>query len=163
MSMGDMKDTPARTGAPRWMKILLVVSLGLNLLIVGAVAGAVIKGGGKWRGGPGGHGGVGAFTRALSDEDRQVLKRRMVQEFRAERGGREAFREEMGALVTLLRAETFDAGAAAERMARVRGMFDGRIEAAQELLIAYWGEMSAQDRAAYADRLETEMQRRKRH
>lgn len=158
--MSDMNETPERTGAPRWMKILLVVSLGLNLLVVGAVAGFAIKGGPKWRGGP--PGGVGALHRALSEEDRAVLKRRMIREFRAEQGGREAFRQEMAGLVALLRAETFDAGQAAERMARVRSMFEDRMGAAQGLLVAYWNEMGAEDRKAYADRLEEQLQRRKR-
>lgn len=158
--MSDGTEMTPRTGAPRWMKILLVVSLALNLLVVGVAAGFAIKGGPKWRGGP--PGGAGAMHRALSEADRAELKQRMIRTFRAEKGGRAAFHQEMEGLVALLRAETFDGAAAAERMARLREMFDGRMASAQGLLVEYWGEMSAADRAAYADRLEAEMQRRKR-
>lgn len=158
--MSDETDMTARAGAPRWMKILLVVSLALNLLVVGMVAGFAIKGGPKWHDGP--PGGAGAMHRALSEADRVELKQRMIREFRSEKGGRAAFRQEMDGLVTLLRAETFDAAAAAERMARLRDVFDGRVASAQGLLVDYWGEMSPADRAAYADRLEAEMQRRRR-
>lgn len=107
-------------------------------------------------------GGMGAMHRALSEEERSDLKKQMIRNFRGRKDEREAFRQEMTGLVTLLRAEEFDAGAAADGMARVRALFDDRVAAAQTLLIAYWGEMSPADRVAYADRLEQELQRRRR-
>ncbi|MFN3209641.1 MAG: periplasmic heavy metal sensor [Roseovarius sp.] len=158
--MSDRTDQPGRAGAPRWMKILLVVSLALNLLVLGLMAGFAIKGGPKWRGGP--PGGMGAMHRALAEEDREMLKRRMTEMFRAQPDGREAFRQEMAAIVALLRADRFDAAAASETMARVRGVFDDRIGSAQALLIDHWAQMPAEARAAYADRLEAELKRRKR-
>ncbi len=158
--MSDETETGPRTGAPRWMRVLLVMSLALNLLVVGAAAGFAIKGGPKMRGGP--PGGMGAMHRALSQEERSELKKQMIRNFRGRTDEREAFRQEMTGLVTLLRAEEFDAAAAADRMTRVRALFDDRVAAAQTLLIAYWGEMSPEDRVAYADRLEQELQRRRR-
>lgn len=158
--MDDRTEQAPRTGAPRWMRWLLLASLALNLLVVGVVAGFAIKGGPDGRKGP--PGGMGAMHRALSDAERADLKRRMIREFRGRTEEREAVREELAALVELLRAEPFDASAATERMAQVRTVFDGRVASAQALLVGYWSEMSAAGRAAYADRLEQEMQRRRR-
>ncbi|CAN0332432.1 unnamed protein product [Chrysoparadoxa australica] len=105
---------------------------------------------------------MGAMHRALSQEERSDLKKQMIRNFRDRTDEREAFRQEMAGLVALLRAEEFDPAAAADRMTRVRALFDDRVAAAQTLLIAYWGEMSPEDRVAYADRLEQELQRRRR-
>ncbi|MGK7652105.1 periplasmic heavy metal sensor [Roseovarius sp. B08] len=158
--MDDRTEQAPRTGAPRWMRWLLVASLALNLLVVGVVAGYAIKGGPDGRKGP--PGSMGAMHRALSDAERDDLKSRMIREFRDRKDERTAVRREMDALVVLLRAEPFDTAAATERMAQVRALFGGRVASAQDLLIAYWSEMSLEDRAAYADRLEQELQRRRR-
>ncbi len=158
--MGETQNGAGRGGAPRWMTILLVVSLGLNLLVLGAALGLALKGGHGWRGGP--PSGVGALHRALGPEDREVLRARMKDAFRDAPGGRAAFRGEMDALVSLLRAESFDAAAADAHMAQLREMYGARMDRAQGLLVSYWDEMGAEARAAYADRLEAELQRRRR-
>lgn len=158
--MDDKTEHTSRTGAPRWMRLLLVASLALNLLVVGVVAGFAIKGGPDGHSGP--PGGMGAMHRALSDAERADLKRRMIREFRDRKEDRAAVRREMAGLVELLRADAFDPAAAADRMARVRALFNGRVTAAQDLLIGYWIEMTPSERAAYADRLEQEMERRRR-
>lgn len=160
MSETQQQDSPA--GAPRWMKILLVASLGLNLLVLGAGIGAALKGGDKWHGVSQRPGNVGAFTRALAEEDRAVLKRRMIREFRTGREGRNAFRAEMTSLLEALRAESVDVQDLRARMARVRGMVDTRLETAQGILVDYWADMSVEARRAYADRLEAEMRRKRR-
>lgn len=152
---------PKMPGAPRWMKVLLVVSLALNLLVVGAVVGAAVTGAGKWRG-PGGPGGAGALTHALSEADRKALRRQMVRTFMTERDGRAAYRENMAELLVLLRAPEYDAAAVTERIAHVRTTFEARFQAGQTLLVDRLGDMSADERAAYADRLEAVLQRKKR-
>ena len=66
-------------------------------------------------------------------------------------------RESMAALVAELRAEPFDAGAVAARLAAQRAAFAERFEMGQAALVAHLAAMSRAERAAYADRLEAEI------
>jgi len=161
MSDVGAPQTPPRAGAPRWMKVLLVVSLALNLLIIGAVLGAALTGGGKWRGSHG-PGGVGALTTSLSEDDRKVLKRRMARALVGDRDARQGYRAALFELLTQLRAPNYDAEAVAGSMARIRDHAGSRLETGQGLLVERLGEISAAERRAYADRLEEALRRRKR-
>ena len=82
-----MKDSPKTqaspvpaTGAPRWMKVLLAVSLAINLGVLGLVGGAALRGAGD-RGWPDVREiGFGPFSDALSPQDRQELRRAFLQD-----------------------------------------------------------------------------------
>lgn len=151
---------PNGAGAPRWMKVLLVVSLALNLLVLGAVFGAAVTGAGKWRG-PGGPGGPGALTHALNEADRKALKRQMMRGLMADRDKGQAYRDAMSELLGLLRAPAYDAEAVARGIGQVRSVFEARFDMGQALLVNRLGDMSAEERAAYADRLEAAVERKK--
>lgn len=145
------KETPLpRSGAPRWMRLVLVVSLALNLLVIGAVAGAAITGGGPWRGMEA-HG--GPMARALTPEDRRILRQRSLEARGDLRDGRRAHRAAMQELVTLLRATPFDAEAVEAQMRVVRVMLGERMAQGQSLLLDRLSDMTPAERAAYADRL----------
>jgi uncharacterized membrane protein len=158
--MNDKEAPDTRPGSRRWIRVLLVVSLAFNLLIVGAVAGAVFSGG-KWGRhhmhpeGPG-----GPLTRALSEEDRRVLKRRMLAGMLDPGQDRAARRDAMQALLTALRSEPFDASAAAAQMEVLRDSMMQRMHTGQQLLSRRFSEMSAAERATYANRLERSLRRR---
>ncbi len=145
---------PRRPGAPRWMKIALVVSLAANLLVVGAVAGLVL------RLGPGGHGGgprdmaSAIYLHALPPAERQ----RILGEFRRRappaEERRAAFRAELGATITLIRAEPFEPAALARRIAAQRSLFAERADLGDRLFVERLAAASPAERQAYADRLE---------
>lgn len=160
--MIEQPDTPkaSQTRAPRWMRITLVISLALNLLIIGAFVGAAATGGGKWRGA--GHGDRlgGPLTRAFSEEDQRVLKRRMAMAFITDRDARGAHRETMKELANALRKSPYDAEAVSAQMSKIRDQLGQRFDMAQTILSEHISGMTDADRAVLADRLEEEIRRR---
>ncbi|MEY8842984.1 periplasmic heavy metal sensor, partial [Cribrihabitans sp. XS_ASV171] len=95
--------------SPLWMRLLLGVSLAVNLAVAGLAVGAVLRHGGPERDrGPRSLG--VALYRALPDEDRQALRdagRARYQE------RREAGAADLDAMLVALRSEPFDAEAVA--------------------------------------------------
>ena len=146
--------------SPRWMRIALVASLALNLAGVGVVAGAVL-----------GHSkrlprppmvndlGFGPYTDALSAEDRRALRRAFVE--RAPDFGelRRLMRGDFDRLLTILRAEPYDAGAAAEVISAQRDRARKGFDLGHELLLERLQTMQPAERAAFADRLEQALSR----
>lgn len=142
-----------------WLRLLLVVSLALNLLVAGVAAGWWLRHGGaahghhparlEMAGGP--------LSRALTEADRREIGRAMRAAMRAQGIAQGAMHESMAALVADLRAEPFDAGRVTARLAAQRSAFAERFELGQAALVAHLAAMSAPERAAYADRLEAEI------
>jgi len=156
----------AQGSNPRALRIVLFASLALNLLVVGAAVGIAVNGPPGPPGGPRGSAGQDTalpYTRALDEDQRRDLRRQLRREITKDR---QDMREVRAALLAgyqealaLLRADTFDAAAMstvldrqAERGAqvRVRG---------QALLTEYLSGLSTEDRMAYADRLEAELEK----
>ncbi|MDT8326341.1 MAG: periplasmic heavy metal sensor [Roseovarius sp.] len=148
-------DKPA-TGLSPLMRGLFVVSLALNLLVIGGLGSWALRHGGMhvghhpsrldMAGGP--------LTRALSDEDRREIGEKMRGAYRD--GGRTRAAQHAGfdALVADLRAVPFDPASVAARMSEQREGFRDRLELGQRLLLDHLATMSDAERAAYADRLE---------
>jgi uncharacterized membrane protein len=151
----DNPPPPAVPGAPRWMRVLLGLSLALNLLILGAVAGVAL------RGGPGPQAvrdlGFGPFAAALSPEDRAALRRAWMASGGGE--GRRAARAEMRGLLDLLRADPFDAAAFSAHLARGSERMAGRLHLGMTLIEERILALPPADRLAFADRLERAMRR----
>lgn len=150
--------TKTSTGTGRWTKRILVASLALNLLVVGALVGAFVSGGPK--------GGaarfdltVGPITRAMTPERRDAVRLALRDSGAFRPADRREIRADMEVLVATLRAETFDAVAFQDALARQRD----RLQAGQETVIAavaaQIAEMPLAERAAYADRLEQHLRR----
>jgi len=137
----------------RRLRILLVVSLGLNLLFLGAIGGAVLRHGQDTA--EGRHAG-GALTRALAPEDRRAIAREM----RRAAGGRHQMRASWEGLLTDLRRVPFDAEAMQARLAVHRGVMQGRFDLGQSLLVERLSLMSDAERAAYADRVDQQRRMR---
>lgn len=170
--------TPEPTSAaraPRWMKLLLAASLGVNLMVAGAVVGrvaggppaghdAVLDAGGDRpgpRGGPpAGAGGIGPLGRALSREDRRALGAAL----RAERDtlgiGRADMRARQGEMAVVLRADPFVRADMEALLSAQRANGEALAATGQRLLLDRLEAMSAPERAAFADRLERAGQRR---
>ncbi|MFK7938820.1 MAG: periplasmic heavy metal sensor [Roseovarius sp.] len=161
--MSDTHTDPAPTsGCPRWLRALLIVSLALNLLIVGLFAGVAL-GGGK-------HGGPhpsrleqigGPLTRALSKDERKILGRKMRETYRERTEDRQQQHALMQALIDEMRADPFDREAVAGHMAAQREILQDRVSLGQSILIDRLAMMSAEKRRAYADRLQEGLDRRR--
>lgn len=142
---------------PGKVKALLIVSLALNLLVAGLVAGAWLR-----DGRPGGRDrdpGFGPFGEALSDADRRELRRAFMARMPEMRENRAALRADMQGVVTALRAEPFDAAALSAAMDAALARMAGRIEVGQELLVDRITAMDEAERVAFADRLEAALKR----
>lgn len=136
------------------LRVIFALSLALNLLVVGLVAGV------WWRGGPPDGARIGgqaaALYRALPGEDRRALRAEM-------RGtidrGRLRIRDP---LIAALKADPFDPAAVA---AILVAQSDAQAQA-QMRMRALWldriAAMSPAERAAYADRLEADWTRHRR-
>ncbi|MBC7138320.1 MAG: periplasmic heavy metal sensor [Defluviimonas sp.] len=158
--MTDAGQIPAAPRSPRWMRILLVASLALNLAGIGMVAGAVL-----------GHSrrpdrpmmvhdlGFGPYTEALSREDRRALRNAFLERAPDLRRLRALMKADFDRLLTILRNEPYDAEAAAGVIAaqaeRARRGFD----LGHELLLERLKAMTPEERRAFAARLEQAMTR----
>ncbi len=155
------KQAPQNAARP-WMRILLVVSLGLNLATAGMVVGAKLAGGDhrNWsRGGEDAR--IGPYGRAFSKEDRALLRRSFGARQEAFRAHRKTMRAAAAALVETLRAEPFDIDAARAALATQRSAQIALQDEGQEVMLAHLANMTPEARAAFADTLEKGLKRRK--
>lgn len=148
----------AETGSGRGVRIALAVSVALNLLVIGLVAGAMLRDGGP-RGRMAGDPAFGPFTEALAPEDRAALRQEFVQRIPEMRDMRRQMRTDFAALLEALRAEPFDAGAVRGLIEAQSARMAGRLQVGQELLVARIEAMTPEARAAFADRLESRLRR----
>lgn len=153
-----MKETEVSRRPGRWVRILLFVSLALNLLIVGLATGFFLNGP------PNPHGDrndpVLPYTRALDEGQQREVRRALRRSFASDgRQVRDGYLSDYEAALKLLRSTPFEAerisellGAQAERGAEVR-------QRGQQVLSSYLAGLSPEERKAYADRLEAEVEK----
>lgn len=144
---------PAGKPAGKGLRIALAVSVALNLLVVGVVAGAMLREGGP-RGRMMGELDFGPFAEALTGEDRDALRRAFVERAPDMRDMRRQMRADFQGLLSALRAEPFDAGALRQAMAGQAERMAERLQLGQELMLERLEAMSPEARAQFADRLE---------
>lgn len=159
--MSDTAPQPPVPPAPTrgWVKVLLAVSLALNLAIIGMAAGAFLR-----NGGPPGRGddrdfGLGPLADALSREDRRALRDAFLERHPDGMGGRAALRADFDALLAALRAEPFDPAALDAAFASIAARNADLLERGRSVVADYLKTMDAATRAAFADRLETALLR----
>lgn len=153
------RDQPRQGRCPRWMRVLLGVSLALNLLVAGLAAGAALRHGraGGMHAAP--HSLAGAMIRELPPQDRRALSALARDDLaRDGHGDRRARRRAEAAAVTgALRAVPFDAAAlraVLDDQTRRRAAVQGEL---REFWLARVAAMSDAGRADYADRVEQAM------
>ncbi len=157
-------ETPPRRTTPRWVKVVLVVSLAVNLAVVGAVVGAVLRHG-AWD--SDGHRALAAnrigraYVHALSREDRRAIWRAMHADRKSEARAPHAdrIRDEFDAMLRALRSTPYDPQAVREIMTRQMQAGLARQKMGQRLMQERLADMTAQERAGYADRLEQALSR----
>ena len=161
----SQSETPVQTivsqSAPmrRSLRFLLIGSLAVNLLVLGLVAGAIIRGPDGFRAPRGVNLALGPIVQALDIEDREAI--------RADLRGRDALQLRplrdrnalISALLLALRAETYDPAAveAALKVPRDRAL--AVQQAVQLSLLNRISAMTPAARLAFADRLADEMGR----
>jgi uncharacterized membrane protein len=149
-----------RTAAGRWTKVILVLSLGLNLFVIALVAGASF-GHHRWHRPHDGVSdvGVGLFTDVLTREDRAALRDAFLAAAPDFRDQRRAAREDFAELAGALRQEPWDPARVDAIIARHGTRIAGRIDLGRTLLSERFGQMTASERADLADRIDERLQR----
>ncbi|UZD91549.1 periplasmic heavy metal sensor [Cognatishimia activa] len=156
-----MSDQTPQPRAPmrRSLRVLLFASLAANLIVVGLVAGAVFgnkKGGDKP---PRDADFMGAYTRALPDQDRRAIGRAIRDHHRNSGITREQARKQFQEMLGLIRATPFDADAMRGRMLeQAKSSFDRR-QAAQDIWLQRVEQMTDAERQDYADQIEAQLKR----
>ncbi|MGR3461639.1 MAG: periplasmic heavy metal sensor [Roseovarius sp.] len=151
-------------GQGRGWRIILIASLALNLVVVGAI------GGWLWRHGTGPYRDRGPhsarlatlggpLTFALDAEGRAAIAARLRKERGAHEARRAALRESFEALLTDLRMKPFDPARVTARLDAQRVQVAERFAAGHAALVAHLAAMGDAERAAYADRLEEKVRR----
>lgn len=149
---------PPAKGAPRWMRVLLVVSLALNLLVAGVVVGDVLTEGGGGRGPRPVEMALGPFARAMDAQDRRAI----LGSLRGNPDLRPLSRDQraaaFGEILSTLRAEPFDRTRAETALSAQAERVQGLERAVQGALIDRLATMTPDQRADFADRLEAELE-----
>jgi uncharacterized membrane protein len=154
----DPSAPPPGAAPARWLKPALIVSVALNLAVAGLVLGAWL--------GDRGHRGMprelsfGPFSEAFSDQDRRALRKALMDRAGEFRSSREASRAEFEALLTTLRTEPFDPAAMQAALVAIETRNAERLQLGRSLIETRLVEMSAEERQAFADRLEQRLKGR---
>lgn len=140
-----------------WVKVVLAVSLALNLGVAGLAVGAFVKNGGP----PPRHEdrdmGLGPLGDALDRSDRRALRRAFLESFPEFKAGRAAFRADFTALLAALRAEPFDSVALDAAVTVIADRNTERLATIRDIISDYLAQMTPETRTAFADRLEREL------
>ncbi len=151
---------PSKSG--RAIKIALALSLSLNLAVAGVVAGAALRARGD--DGMGRMGGrdlnFGAFSQALTRDQRRGMMGRLGDDGLGLREMRTQMRGDMAAVLTALRAQPFDPSGVEVAFAQQNTRLTARAEAGRKALVGLILAMSDVDRAAFTERLEQAVTRR---
>jgi uncharacterized membrane protein len=97
---------------------------------------------------------MGPLTEALSRGDREALRRSAQQESKGFRSMRQAALRDNARLIAALRAEPWDKASIQQVLAGHRDRLLQRSELGERLMLERLGQMSTEERRAFADRLE---------
>lgn len=158
----DMNKTDHITRIPRLFKVVLGLSLALNLLVIGVIVGAGARGGGPMRG-AGLTNYAMPYVKALPGEDRRAIFKRMRRDGVPEMPDRKQRRALYFQMVSVLEADSFDK-VAAEAILKQQGTTSvAAMTAAQTAWIEHVSEMDDAARQAYAVDVQQVLERRHKH
>jgi uncharacterized membrane protein len=147
-----------KTKSQRIQRIVLIGSLALNLLIIGVATGVALNGG-KPGAGQRFDLTVNPLTRAMEGARSDAVRDALRNSGAFEHDDRSDMRRDMNALLATLRADEFDEVAFRTVLMRQRDRFRSGQETVLGAVSAQIDDMSAGERAAFADRLEEQMRR----
>lgn len=151
--MSDVQPVVAHSG--KGLRIALAISVALNLAVAGVVAGAAMKhrpDGGRME--MGRELGFGAFSEALSRDDRRALREALLAKAPDLRDNRRQRGQDAQALLAALRADPFAPEALAAIMDSQQQRMESQLQLGQDLLREFLISMTPEARAAFAGRLE---------
>jgi uncharacterized membrane protein len=162
--MADLPPPAAPVAAagrsPKGLRIALAISVTVNLVVAGLVAGAVLRGPPEGRDPRDREVTFGPFAEAMRPQDRRALRAEMVR--RAPELGemRAQMRDDIGKVAAALRSQPFDPAALTAVLeaqeARLNNQLSVGIAALRDFLVA----LPEADRLAFADRLEQRLKRK---
>ena len=144
------------------MKITLVLSLSLNLLVVGMVVGTAGRMVGHMGTPPRIADTGGAYTAALAPRDRRAIGQAMSEHYRSTNTARPSVREEYRTMIRVLRADPFDREAAQEVLDRQTEYADTRRTLSERVFLDRLEQMSQEERQKFVSRLVEVLQRESR-
>lgn len=141
----------------RWERILLVVSLGVNLLVAGIVVGGLATH--ERRAPPPNDVSIGPFTEAFDKADRAALRKAVADQSTSFRDMKRALDADVERLVEALKAEPWDEQVVRAVMSGMRERLEARSQIGEGLIFSRLEEMTTAERQAFAMRLEQRMKR----
>ena len=144
------------------MRLLLVGSLGLNLLVLGVVGGATYK---SMRDGDGDKtrisvDGPNPFLRAMTRQDAERMRRLLRPDESTLGASRETGRQAMYTILTELRSETVTEDTLRGAFDQMSAANNARLQLGQDAIVTHLLMLDGAERTAFADRLEDSLQRR---
>ncbi|MGB7270252.1 MAG: periplasmic heavy metal sensor [Albidovulum sp.] len=155
----DMGTSVAPGKISRTLRIILILSLGFNLLIIGLWAGAAMSGHGRAMHRMAMDVGFGPLTMALSREDRKSMRQAFLRDMPDLDAGKQAAALDFADLVAALKAEPWDSAAAEAALVRQGKRSEARLAQGREVLLRHIAGMSAAERQAFAERIEEALTR----
>lgn len=147
--MADVHTRPSRL----W-RVVLVVSLALNLAVAGIIGGAMVSGRFGERPSPRIDFAIGPVARALTDDERRAIGR----DLRADRSLRgHDFRGQMAAVAAALRADPYDPAVTLALLEEQADRLNQVQARARMAVLDRIAAMPPERRRAFADRLEQEL------
>lgn len=144
-----------------WGRVALVISLALNLAVVGLIAGAAVRGGG-----PAQRGeerartmqtrdfGFAPYIAAFSDDERRTVGRAFLKQAGKPAEARRAIQSSFEAVISALQADPFDADGFKALLLAQQKDLASRQSIGASVLADHLAGMAPADRAAYADKLD---------
>jgi uncharacterized membrane protein len=154
------QSSPAPGSTWPWSKVVLVVSLGLNLMFAGLIGGALLHGGPPDRQVKLRDLNFGPLAEALSPQDRQALRREFLKAVPDMQEQRNAMQQDVAAILAALRAPTFDRAVLEGLFVRQADRASRRQTLGQGLMLDLVAQMSPESRKGFADRLESAIKNR---
>ncbi len=151
--MTEQPPTPVSKSG-KMTRILLIISLMLNVLIIGAVAGNMI---GKKRGADvpkANNIAFGPYTRALEHADRKALRNALLREQRTREYGPRAVAASFTEILDALRADPFNEDDLRAAMAAQQDILNGRQNLGMDVLVDRLIGMTDAQRTTFATNLE---------